>query len=109
MLRSFNYAAYAVLSEELEHTNDPAAQANLENWARGWEQLARRSFLDGYSAATARHTGPRFIPESPAVFQQVVKIFELEKAFYELNYEFNNRPTWAPIPAKGLLRIKDEG
>lgn len=109
LVRSFNYAAYAILFEEWEHTSDPAERAELESWAQEWEHLARQSFLEGYSEATAHHTGPRFIPESKEIFQQAIKIFELEKAFYELNYEFNNRPDWVPIPAKGLLRIKDEG
>ena len=109
LLRSFNYAAYAVLFEEWENTTDPAQRADLEGWAQEWEQVARQSFLDGYSEATARHTGPRIIPADEKIFQQAVKIFELEKAFYELNYEFNNRPTWVPIPAKGLQRIINEG
>lgn len=109
LVRSFNYAAYAILFEEWEQTSDPAERVELESWAQDWEQLARQTFLEGYSQATAHHTGPRFIPESKEVFQQAIKIFQLEKAFYELNYEFNNRPTWVPIPAKGLLRIKDEG
>ncbi|MBN9386642.1 MAG: hypothetical protein J0I20_01200 [Chloroflexi bacterium] len=109
LLRSFNYAAYAVLFEEWEKTNDPAERSELEDWAQAWEQVARQSFLEGYTEATGRHNGPRFIPADPAIFWQTNKIFELEKAFYELNYEFNNRPTWVPIPAKGLQRIKNEG
>jgi maltose alpha-D-glucosyltransferase/alpha-amylase len=59
----------------------------------------------GYREATGRHTGPRFIPANEMDFLQVVKIFEVEKAFYELNYEFNNRPSWISIPASGLLRL----
>ena len=31
--------------------------------------------------------------------------FLLEKAFYELLYELNNRPTWLVIPLTGLLTI----
>lgn len=108
LVRSFNYAAYAVLFEEWEKITDPAARAELESWAQAWEELARQSFLNGYRDTTSHHTGPRFIPASPEVFQQALDIFQLEKAFYELNYEFNNRPTWVPIPAKGLLRIKDQ-
>jgi predicted trehalose synthase len=29
----------------------------------------------------------------------------LDKAFYELSYELNNRPDWADIPLDGLLRL----
>jgi maltose alpha-D-glucosyltransferase/alpha-amylase len=35
--------------------------------------------------------------------------FELEKAFYELNYELNNRPTWTKIPLQGILQLMEGG
>jgi maltose alpha-D-glucosyltransferase/alpha-amylase len=106
LLRSFNYAANAILFEVWKHRqSDSKEKAELEDWALAWEGVIRTAFLEGYRAATARHTGPRFIPADAMPFLQVVKIFEVEKAFYELNYEFNNRPTWIPIPARGLLRL----
>jgi maltose alpha-D-glucosyltransferase/alpha-amylase len=106
LLRSFNYAAYAVLFEVWkERHSDEHEKAELESWALVWENLAHTAFLEGYFEATSRHTGPRFMPADTAAFQHVVEIFEVEKAFYELNYEFNNRPGWIPIPATGLMRI----
>jgi maltose alpha-D-glucosyltransferase/alpha-amylase len=106
MLRSFSYAAHAVLSEVREQQEWSSRQTDeLERWALLWEQLVRDSFLEGYCEATGTHTGPRYIPQSQEAFERVVKVFEVEKAFYELNYEFNNRPTWVPIPANGLLRL----
>lgn len=105
MLRSFNYCAYAVLFEIWEERDWPESmKEELENWALAWEELARRSFLKGYLEAISQHTGLPFVPQDGASFSQVLKIYEVEKAFYELNYEFNNRPLWAPIPAKGILR-----
>ena len=32
-------------------------------------------------------------------------LFEMEKLFYELSYELNNRPDWAFIPMRGLLAL----
>jgi maltose alpha-D-glucosyltransferase / alpha-amylase len=106
MLRSFNYAAYAVLYQVWEErSSDEDERAELESWALAWEELARAAFLEGYCTATGEHSGPRFMPTDTNAFQQVIDIFQLEKAIYELNYEFNNRPTWIPIPARGVLRI----
>jgi maltose alpha-D-glucosyltransferase/alpha-amylase len=108
MLRSFSYAAYAVLFELWEQQDWSAGQKEeLERWALLWEQLARDAFLEGYCEAAGAHAGPRYFPEGQESFMRVVKVFEVEKAFYELNYEFNNRPTWVPIPANGLLRLLD--
>jgi predicted trehalose synthase len=36
---------------------------------------------------------------------RVCAVFELEKACYELRYELDNRPDWAPIPADGILHL----
>jgi maltose alpha-D-glucosyltransferase/alpha-amylase len=105
MLRSFNYAAYAVLFEAQARAADPAQRHALAAWATAWEEVARGAFLEGYFSAARQHTGAPYLPATPAVLQQVLAVFELEKAFYELNYEFNNRPTWVPIPLKGLLRV----
>lgn len=106
MLRSFNYAAYAALLEVWEaRRSDEAERAELEGWALAWEEAARTAFLRGYVEATRLHDGPRFMPTGDAAFHQVVRIFEIEKAFYELEYEFNNRPTWIAVPASGLSHI----
>ena len=106
MLRSFNYAAYAALLDVWEERrSDEAERAELEGWALAWEEVARTAFLRGYIEATRRHDGSRFMPLDDATFHQVVRIFEVEKAFYELEYEFNNRPTWIAVPASGLSHI----
>jgi maltose alpha-D-glucosyltransferase/alpha-amylase len=33
----------------------------------------------------------------------------LDKAFYELHYELNNRPDWVRIPLRGVLSLLREG
>ena len=39
--------------------------------------------------------------------EQLLAVFELEKAVYELRYELNNRPDWVAIPVAGILRLLD--
>lgn len=91
MLRSFAYAASAA----------ERAGAILPP---GWEQGARDAFVAGYRSTVE----PSLLPAGEAAFEQVLAIFELEKAVYELRYEIDNRPDWAAIPVAGLVRLLEE-
>ena len=37
----------------------------------------------------------------------LLALFELEKALYELRYEINNRHDWAQVPIQGILALLD--
>ena len=65
---------------------------------------ARSSFLAGYRSSVE----PSLLPAGEAAFSQVLAIFELEKAVYELRYEIDNRPDWAAIPVAGIARLLEE-
>jgi predicted trehalose synthase len=91
MLRSFAYAASA--SELMRGVPAP----------EGWEQRARKAFLDAYFDAVE----PTLLPAGQAAIEKLLAIFELEKAVYELHYELNNRPDWVPIPVAGIARLLD--
>jgi trehalose synthase-fused probable maltokinase len=91
MLRSFAYAASA--SELMRGVPAPA----------GWEERARKAFLDAYFEAVE----PTLLPAGQAAIEKLLAIFELEKAVYELRYELNNRPDWVPIPVAGIARLLD--
>jgi trehalose synthase-fused probable maltokinase len=91
MLGSFGYAASA--AEVLRDTRPPD----------DWEERARDGFLQGYRATVDRSLVP-----SGAAMDKLLKVFELEKAVYELRYELNNRPDWVRIPVLGLARMLDE-
>ena len=93
MLRSFSYATAG--AELLRGVSAPA----------DWEERARTVFLDGYFAGA----DPSLLPPGEAPTQQLLSVFELEKAVYELRYELNNRPDWVPIPVAGILRLLDAG
>jgi len=94
MLRSFDYAARAGLPAE-------AGQAG-EILARRWRNSARKLFRTAYEDAIG---GEPFLPADPVLRRDLVDLFELEKAFYELKYEMRNRPEWVEIPMAGLLDL----
>ena len=49
--------------------------------------------------------GAAFLPPEPAAFAVLLDAFMLDKAFYELVYELNNRPDWVRIPLRGVLEL----
>jgi maltokinase len=69
----------------------------------GWEELARERFLTGYHRAV----DATLLPPGQQATDQLLAVFELEKAVYELRYELNNRPDWVAIPVAGILRLLD--
>jgi maltokinase len=70
----------------------------------GWEERSREAFLEGYLRAVE----PSLLPPGVAASTQLLSIFELEKAVYELRYELNNRPDWVRIPVAGIVRLLEE-
>jgi maltose alpha-D-glucosyltransferase/alpha-amylase len=102
MLRSFGYAAHAGL---FAHTASRIPEfSQLEPWARLWQTWASAAFLRGYFGA-AGHTV--FVPAEHSQRDALLRLFVLDKALYELNYELNNRPEWVRIPLRGVLELVD--
>jgi maltose alpha-D-glucosyltransferase/alpha-amylase len=100
MLRSFHYAAYAAL---FAHTSArPGEFDRLEQWARAWRIWTSASFLKGYLKTAG---DAPFLPADPVQRASLLDLFLLDKAFYELNYELNNRPDWIRIPLSGILEL----
>lgn len=100
MLRSFNYAACAARREGFGETH------HAEKITSRWEQLATDAFWGGYTAM-ARPGEVSFLPATETAAATVLRVFELDKAIYEIGYELNNRPDWLEIPLGGLRRILD--
>lgn len=94
MLRSFGYAAAAAVERVAADAPDRAAPAVH---ARVWEEGARRAFVAAYREAA----GALYPPAAAGL----LRLFELEKACYELRYELDNRPAWAGIPLAGIKRL----
>jgi maltose alpha-D-glucosyltransferase/alpha-amylase len=100
MLRSINYVAVAALRGA---THDRAEDTSaLEPLARDWERRCIEAFLSGYRQAI---TGCPSYPSDAEHAQQLLDLFVLEKAFYEISYELANRPAWVRIPLEGIRSI----
>jgi trehalose synthase-fused probable maltokinase len=89
MLRSFAYVTSAL--EIQRGTRAPEE----------FEQQARERFLTQYFA----NVDPTLLPAGEAAVMNLLSVFELEKAIYELRYELNNRPDWVSIPVAGITRL----
>ncbi|MHB8691791.1 MAG: maltokinase N-terminal cap-like domain-containing protein [Solirubrobacteraceae bacterium] len=93
MLRSFAYAGSSVA---LSGGGRPADEV---------EGRARELFLDAYLS----DVDPTLLPAGDSQIANLLAIFELEKAIYELRYELDNRPDWVPIPVAGIRRLLETG
>jgi maltokinase len=91
MLRSFSYAASA---SALERGVEPPP---------GWEGQVRSEFLAGYLA----EVDPALVAADSSL-EPRLRLFELEKALYELHYELGHRPNWVRVPVAGILQLLDE-
>jgi maltose alpha-D-glucosyltransferase/alpha-amylase len=100
MLRSFSYAAFSALMKY--SSRRPEDFQRLEPWAHLWEQSVASAFLRTY-CEFAR--GVEVVPSEPFLFQQLLEAYVIDKAFYELVYELNNRPSWVMIPLTGILEL----
>jgi predicted trehalose synthase len=89
MLRSFAYLTSAV---EILHGREAP---------EGFEEQARQRFLQQYFA----ELDPALLPGGDAAVANLLSIFELEKAIYELRYELDHRPDWVAIPVAGIRRL----
>ena len=101
MLRSFNYAATAVLFERGRPGSEDWKE--LVPWADEWERLARERFLAAY--LTRAQTEGRFLPADRDQWGHLLDAFEIDKAVYEISYEQAHRPEWMRIPLRGLQNI----
>jgi trehalose synthase-fused probable maltokinase len=92
MLRSFAYVTSAV---EIQKRQSAPPDFELR---------ARERFLAEYFAAV----DATLLPPGEAAVSNLLSIYELEKAIYELQYEVNNRPDWVAIPVAGIARLLEE-
>ena len=100
MLRSFSYAAFSALMKYTSRR--PEDYRRLEPWAHLWEQSVSSAFLRTYCEFAK---GVSVVPSEPLLFQQLLEAYVIDKAFYELAYELNNRPSWVLIPLTGILAL----
>jgi maltose alpha-D-glucosyltransferase/alpha-amylase len=100
MLRSFQYAPYAVVygaapgsavrGEDVER---------LEAGAQSWYRAVSDAFLQAYLAEARKG---QFLPSRAEHVEVLLEAYLLEKALYEIVYELNHRPDWVRIPLRGV-------
>ncbi|MEQ8701830.1 MAG: alpha-amylase, partial [Bauldia litoralis] len=100
MLRSFDYAA----SSAIDHvrTRTGRHDEGIRRRANAWRDQASADFLAAYWEV-ADSVG--FLPTDQAARDAMLDLFLIQKAAYEIRYEAASRPTWIPIPIRGLLGI----
>jgi maltokinase len=89
MLRSFNYAAFYLLT----NTTDPTGlAARVDHWLT----VTRESYMDGYTSISGSPTPA----ESTAL-----RLYEIEKALFEIDYEMTYRPTWLEVAVRATAHL----
>ncbi len=125
MLRSFDYASLVALMDIIDHvrtgssstqspsydffieiiTGGPALESfNKEERRSKLMEEVSSAFLNGY----LRNTALLYLPEGQVARKILLVLLKLEKAFYEVEYEFTNRPSWVPIPIIGVINTLNE-
>ena len=103
MLRSFDYARHAALLHATAHKPDDYARLDLP--ASQWERAARAAFLRSYAEEAQKGA----LYRSFADLRRLLRLFEVEKALYELRYELGTRLDWVLIPLRGLIALARGG
>jgi maltose alpha-D-glucosyltransferase/alpha-amylase len=102
MFRSFQYAAYAALFGQVAGVTPRVELTHvLEQWADYWTTWVSAAFLESY-LRTAESGG--FLPAASDL-REMLQVYVLDKALYEVSYELNNRPGWVRIPLTGILKL----
>ncbi|RTL36534.1 MAG: maltose alpha-D-glucosyltransferase [Candidatus Melainabacteria bacterium] len=104
MVRSFSYASYASLFL-FTHNRAEDLEAFLP-WAKACEAWSSASFLKGYLQAME---GSSLVPSDRSDFFRALLPFMIDKAFYEIFYEVNNRPDWLRVPVSSVLEYLKAG
>jgi maltokinase len=95
MLRSFDYAAHHLLVGNVEAE---VIDEQQERRAVEWADRNRLSFVEGYSKDGLALADPEANPV-------LLRALELDKAVYEVAYEYDNRPSWVDIPLRSIARL----
>jgi len=102
LVRSFDYAA--AFGNTMGPTDlDEAALASKKRILQRFAPACKAALLEGYRAGN-----PLLENDLSLCAQaQLLDLFTMEKAAYEICYEAANRPTWMHVPLEGLAAIAD--
>jgi maltose alpha-D-glucosyltransferase / alpha-amylase len=98
MLRSLDYAASTAIERFAARTGE--VPERVLSAVAAWRNRASRDFLNAYfeTAQELSRTADRNA-------RGLLDLFLLQKSFYEIAYENANRPSWLPIPVRGVLDL----
>ncbi|MCQ8783771.1 maltose alpha-D-glucosyltransferase [Mangrovibrevibacter kandeliae] len=99
MLRSYDYAAFA--ARDKAGPADDATKERQREMAETWRDETVAEFLGAWSEASG-------IDLSEPGTNQLLDLFLLQKAFYELRYEAAFRPAWLSIPLRGIISLLEK-
>jgi maltose alpha-D-glucosyltransferase/alpha-amylase len=103
MLRSFDYAASAVLLGRAEAVPiRPEDREALLPWAAYWTRWVSVAFLRSYLEKAAEAP---LLPPDREKLSTLLNTYLLEKALYEVGYELQNRPEWVRVALDGVERV----
>jgi maltose alpha-D-glucosyltransferase/alpha-amylase len=103
MLRSFHYAAFTAIIEQLRAGALGKVEfATIEPWAKLWVTWTSQAFLSSYIKTADR---PSLVPKDPGDLAALLNALLMEKAIYEIGYELNNRPEWLRLPLYGIAQM----
>jgi maltose alpha-D-glucosyltransferase/alpha-amylase len=102
MLLSFNYAAQTAMAHEC--VEQPESLARITPLLQDWEAEVGKVFLAAYAEAV--HEVGVFADKSAP--HGLLDLFLLEKLFYEVRYELDNRPDWVVIPLRGIVDLMNK-
>jgi len=109
MLRSFDYATETAMRQTVERglvQEGSPGEAHLAKWSRLWRAWAQAELLKAYRDCAF---GQPFFPDDLDDAEILVSCYVLDKAIYEVRYELGSRPSWVPIPLRGVLNLLDTG
>jgi maltose alpha-D-glucosyltransferase / alpha-amylase len=101
MLRSFDYAAATIIAAGGAGQDD-TAQARKRGIVERFRQNANKAFITAYQEASAPIAHHWTQAHSA---RDLLNLFLIEKAAYEICYEAANRPAWLNVPLFGLAQL----
>jgi maltose alpha-D-glucosyltransferase/alpha-amylase len=97
VIRSFAYAA-AVVKRRSPASHGHLADERVSSFLDSFVTRATNAFMAGYRKAIASTDAEVPVTLGP----DLLDLFLIEKAAYEVVYESANRPTWIDVPLHGL-------
>lgn len=101
MLRSIHYASF-VSTFNIPKSGFPLAAKHIEPLQNLWFLWTCAAFVSGYLKHSRNMS---FMPKDEEEIKALLEGYILERAFFELQNELNNRPDWVRVPFEGILQI----